>query len=369
MQHSKIIPPSSAAQWVYCAASGQAQAAIPEVESDDADVGLALHQVASDFFQNGVIAKPGDIVLGVTLEQVMLDRVQRYIDIVQDIYVNVVGAIEQMVAITLIHKECFGTPDCWTFDEDTCTLTVADYKDGHELVDAIENWQMLCYIAGIVEVHLKDQKDHLKIRVIVVQPQDYQGSKVKEWNTKYLHIEHLISRLFTAAHAAMAPDPIATAGLHCKHCRAKFQCAANSLNCHNYAVMALYNPEAPENDISIELRYLQNAHKMIGYRLAALEPVALQKIRSGEIVPYFKAGFGKGKLHWTDTSMLDNLAKMLGITIRKEAPLLTPTQAKAALKKVKLPENTLEHLTEYRQGKTKLLPADPRYANEISKEK
>jgi len=371
MQHS-IVPPSSAAQWVYCAAAIQAQAAIPEIETDDNKVGLALHEVASGYFLHGLVAQVGDCILGVTLDQEMLDRVQKYIDIVSKIYFeSQLSGIEQRVNIATIHPECFGTPDAWVFDGHTCTLTVPDYKDGFIKVDAIENWQVICYIAGIVEVHLPHvDKQKLKIKVIIVQPQDYQGSKTKEWNITYLEIEHLITRLRIAAHAALEPNPIATAGKHCTYCRAKLNCTSFSLTCHSFAVAALQNPEAPENDISIELRFLQDAYKMIGLRLTVLEAEALQKIKSGEIVQYYKAGFGQGKLIWTDTSNLDNLAKMLGITVRKpEAPLLTATQVKAELKKKKLPEDTLSSITEYRQGKIKLLPAESKYAEEIFKEK
>lgn len=369
MRHS-IIGPSAAAQWIYCAAAPHAQKDIPDTEEEATRIGLALHDVAASYFLHGVITQVGDVVRDIFINQDMLDRINQYIDIIEMIPNKNLEKFEEMVLIKIIHEECFGTPDHWAYDETLNVLYVTDYKDGFGSVEAIENWQMILYAIGIISSGVITDFKNLRMIFQIVQPQDYQTREyVKKWTLTYEELLPYYDQARKAANAAMAPNPLATAGPHCKHCKAKFQCKANSLTVNNLAEVAMYNPEAPGNDIAMEIEWLRHAGKMIKARLEAVEAQAVDMITTGNPILGWIVEPGNGKLNWKpDTRHLDIAASIYGVDIYKPKTLKTPTQVKAELKRAGMPVDAFKQFSEYTSGAMKLKPFNAKKAKELIKE-
>lgn len=356
---------------MFCAASVWAQQNIEDTENEQRRVGLALHQVAYDYFVKGVVPKIGDEVLGVILTYEMLERIKVYIDVVESIVYTGERHFEERLTMPAIHPECFGTVDNWSFHQPSCTLTICDYKDGFGSVEAIENWQLILYAEGVISKYLTYCLRDLRIRFIIVQPQDYQSDTIKIWDVTYGELAVYLQRLRDAATAVMSNEKHEFAGPHCKHCKAKFSCKSNSITVNNLSEMVVYNPEARQNDITKEISWLRHVQAMVKSRLEAIESKAIETIRRGELIPGWTIEHGRGKKYWKEgsESKLDEAAEMFGISIRHPAPLLTPAQTKTALKKAGLPDTILDAAMVYRPGSPKLKPVDLKKAQEIFKEK
>lgn len=359
MQHS-IISPSSAAQWVNCAASIPAQANIID-DNADGEEGEALHAVAYDVFSGNTTANCviNSTINHVIITQDMVDRVQQYITYINSIR-NDASYFEERVNCSVIHPECFGTPDYWEFNPVTNILTIADYKNGFLDISPVENWQLICYVAGIIATLPIGTENTLIIRFVIVQPRSY-GETLKIWKVPATHIRGHINRLCNAAHIASSPPQKATPGEHCRYCAGMFSCFSSTKTVNNLAHIAVYTPEAPENDISTELTFLNHAEKMIKHRKAIVEAKAFQEIKNGGTVQGFTVGTGRGKLDWKpDVKGLGDIGVLMGINIKKSG-YITPTQAKNA----GVPDDMLKPFTVYKTGKAILKPVNTKKAQEI----
>lgn len=189
MPHS-IIVPSSAGIWGPpdgCRGWPLMNQLFPELEDRvESAEGTASHDVGESligFAARGLTPKAEEYVggqakNGVVIDQDMYDGARLYADDVRAVMSRsscFVPVVEQRVHAPRIHSEAWGTPDCWLFDERNGVLYLWDYKFGHLIVEAFENWQLLVYLCGILDQLDIDgyQDQRIRVEFRIVQPRAF----------------------------------------------------------------------------------------------------------------------------------------------------------------------------------------------------
>lgn len=359
-----ILAPSSASRWIRCAGSPKAEHGKRDIDGVAAREGTALHEVAFRSLAGKGDTSPGDAIEGVIITEEGLDSVEHYIQ-----YVNSIrgknAQLEQRVDCSVIHPECFGTPDYWEFFESDMILEIADYKNGHGDVSPYENWQMLVYLSGItatLTVKLPFLPvDELTIRITVVQPNSTKGGDViKQWVITGVELAGYTQRLQQAAANAMSDNPICMPSPDgCKNCKARMTCDAFNRTMDNLAECVVYAPAPEGYDVGFKLIQIRALQTMVKAMETACAAEALALMQEGTSVSGCEIGNGRGKLAWSGTiEETAVIADMMGVDIMKPPERRTPTQVKMKLKKAGLPENLFENHTKYHKGKQIVKPVD-----------
>lgn len=343
--HARCAP-SSLSLTVACNASVQMQESVPpQPETDDEAEGTAGHLV-------GTWAAGGRLLdVGIKFESGGKTWV-----VDDDMHTGAMlwartmqngsqGALrlEDPVKASDIHPEhCWGTPDGWEYfpkgtgPNGTPVLRVGDYKFGHRFVDEFENWQLIAYAVGVM-IRLDLRDTDLVLELIIVQPRAYRPGEtaVRVWRVPAIEIRALVNLAMMAAHAALAPDPIATTGTHCIDCKARHVCKtlrASTANIIDYSATAELQPLDPVS-MGQELRILRMAMKRLEARATGLTAMVEATIRHGERVPGWGFEPTVGKLEWLPDASIDEvqaMGELLNINVMKAPALITPTQAKNA---------------------------------------
>jgi len=375
--HSKL-PPSSAARRVACPGSRALEEQYPASESAASIEGGLAHQYAAWVLQNRLGNAPTpfpDSWLGQVSDD-MKRGADIYVEKIKNDTVGFYGFanihIEERLDISVIHSECWGTPDAWFYDSQNKTVYLYDYKYGHRPVDPVENWQLIEYAAGIAQLcGMKvfpdsswDGDDEITFHLIVVQPRDYSSAPIKSWAAGIKTLRRYWERL-RAAEALAFQDVIqCQTSDSCLHCSARHVCPAlqkTTLNISEF--VSLNTPQvANANHLGSELKLLQRAASLLTARITGLETEALARFQQGENVPYFKIDRGRGKEVWDQTcEYVVGVGQLLGLELQKPADLITPNQAR----KLGFPENVLQSLIKRIPGELKLMADDGSQARKI----
>jgi hypothetical protein len=341
--HARLAP-SSAARRVACPGSRALEEKYPEREdSPHAREGELAHRVAA-------AALLGDTIdeLGVTEE--MIEGATLYRGTIEPFGIRWQN-IESRVDISIIHPDCWGTPDYHINHKDT--LYVFDYKFGHGYVEVFENWQLLEYAAGLVSSQYKSVKMS-KITFVIVQPRCYSSAKkVNSWTISVSELRSYFEKLLIQENAAMQSNAQCNPNPECSNCRARHACPALQKTTLEYTTMSTPNTsvELTASEVGQELKYLKHAADLLDARITGLEEEAKYKIRQGEAVTNFRLELGNGREYWkASVEDIIETAALFGIDVKKPQEILTPAQ----VRKQKLPEKILKSLAGYRFGALKL---------------
>lgn len=367
----QIVPrPSAANRWIKCAGSIAMSAHFPENESSEAaKEGTASHWVASEVLFGRPQPTPGmQDPDGTVISLEMIDGAWVYIGEISKTATTQIHP-ESKIQITRIHPLLKGTCDCWHFDPVSRTLHVWDYKFGYAFVDPFENWQLICYACGILDLLQIDgiQDQQTTVVMHIVQPRLFHRlGPHRTWTVKASDLRGYINRLATAASLAMQPDPPVVSGDHCKYCEARHACMA----AQQAAMFALeYSDTAhiellPPDALAIELRTMQRAAAAIKYRLTGLEQQAIGCIQAGGMVPGFAVDRGTGRVKWTKPlGEVFALGDIMGIELRGEPTAITP----AAAKRAGLDENVIASYSGAEESGLKLVSTENSLASMIFK--
>ena len=363
-----LLAPSSAFRWAFCPLSASLEAAYPETEPSPASLeGTAAHWVVEMQLRGTPVAL-GDIAPnGVTITRDMLEGAELVrADIAAALGRNWsdVLFIENRIQIPRIHPtDNWGTPDYFAWaqpsvTEDYDTLRVWDYKFGHGIVEAFENWQLLDYAIGILgDAYLPETV----LELIVVQPRAYhRDGPVRRWRTRAGDIGPYFLRLRESAALATGPKPpalVTTEG--CENCRGR--CACEALQRAGYRAADKAEQfgafDLSGHALGLELRELHRAQAVLKARVSGLEEEAAARIKKGERVAFWMMEPTPGRLAWTKpVEEVLVLGQVLGINLAKEPEAITPTQALAAAKAAKLPAELFDAYTVRPSGAVKLSP-------------
>lgn len=272
---------------------------------------------------------------------------------------------EQREQMPSIHPDMFGTPDGSYFDGKV--LHIFDYKYGHLEVSPVENWQLACYAAGVLDriranfYHGLDAswiEEHLPVVFHIVQPRSYvPGGPIRTWQTSTGELRAMWNRLRAAAAEATA----VRVGDWCKYCTARRGCATFKKAADaakDYAGEAL--PMGLKgHDLSTELYWSERQLATLAARVNALQEQAEHELRTGGPVPGREMQRADGSEKWkVPEANVASFGDMLGVDLRKPLAVLTPTQCKAALKKKGVDGALIAPYIERIPGKAKLGIAD-----------
>lgn len=369
--HSKLAP-SSAAIWMQCAASVRMQLPYqdqpPTEESLEGD---AAHWVAlmtcrcyaePEAFEQGAINFPAvddKAPNGVEVTQEMIDGAEVYADVV-----GTVAILETLVTISLIHPHCFGTPDARR--REPRVLRVFDYKFGHRFVEVFNCWQLIAYVAGLLEeIPRTEWPDYVEL--VVVQPRCYTPEgPVRRYTYRTDDLVPLINRMHAQAALAVdesgnpRPDAPAVTGHECRDCKARHACtlfqsvAARIVDSAGRADLFELLPA----QLGAELTYLDVTMQRLKARREGLAIQAETLLGRGQVVPGFAMESTPGNLSWNDDVSIDEVAMLgteLNVALCRDPEPVTPTQAKAILKRRAIDGALLEAYTHRPRGKMKLV--------------
>jgi hypothetical protein len=341
------LAPSAAARWVRCALSVSLEAAFPETEeSPESLEGSAAHWVNQMLLQGTPAALGTQAPNGVVVTQEMLEGAE----MVRDDIAATLGpdwakyvVVEQRVQIPLVHPtHNWGTPDyrAWSrLPDGRLCLHVWDYKFGHGIVEAFENWQLIDYSIGLLTEAgasgLLTLETAVDLRVIQPRAFHRQGP-VRSWRVRAEDLVPYLERLKAAAAEATGPNPSATPDPDaCEHCLGRHACEALQRAAYvaadkgrQYGRLDL-SPHA----LGLEQRALVRARALLDARISGNEAQIVAEIKRGALVPFWMMESVPGRLAWTKPpSEIFALGEMLELDLKKEAEPITPTQAKAAAK-------------------------------------
>lgn len=222
-----VYAPSAAHRWAMeggCSASAEAIAHLGELEEgEEAIEGTEAHneieRILGQF--NGTIAEPAAI-REAAARLIDLDHPAAYgVALIIDYVARLPRGrvwIEQRVRLT---NEIWGRADVQHWHEESFTLTVPDYKNGHVGVDAAENAQLRIYAAASIYTHNLAVK---WIRYAVVQPNDFRPvPRVKQWYESAQSLFDFAQRVAVIPHG---PKRF-VAGEQCTYCPLFGRCPAS----------------------------------------------------------------------------------------------------------------------------------------------
>lgn len=367
-----FLAPSSAHRWVICALSASLEAAYPQLGDTPASLeGTAAHWAVQECLYGRPPVVGSQAPNGVAIDAEMLEAAEMVCD---DIIATLgpnwpqMLVVEQRVTIPRVHPQNWGTPDyrAWArTSQNQNILFVWDFKYGHGVVDAFENWQLIDYVAGCLSeaqiTGATDQQTVVDMRVI--QPRaHHRDGPVRHWRVMASDLRGHINRLAMAAEDATGvaptarPDPVA-----CEHCTGRHACEALQRAAYfaadkgkHYAPLDL-SPHA----LGLELRTLTRAMGILEARISGLQAEATAQLKSGKNVPFWMMESPVGRLAWTKPAAeVIVYGQMFGVDLAKDVEPITPTQAKAKFKAAKLPESMVEPYAARPNGALKLVADD-----------
>lgn len=356
---------SSAADWVRCAAyvgmNRTPQAAVIEDAGNNTvrDEGTAMHWVAEQLLKHDgapPLLFPTHAPNGVELTDELIEGAQFYVSVL-DSYESVPWRIEEQLQARRIHPTaCGGKPDAFGHDLFKPLVVEPDLKGGYVPVQVFPNWQLIGYLAAILDANPEWEVDDLEVEFVIVQPRAFhKDGPVRKHRMLARDCRPYIDSLRMAAHIAMGDHAKAVAGPQCDNCAGRASCSI----AHAASMRALEIAGEPDiHDlttaaIDYEMQRLEDAARMIQARLTGLQAQATHLIRRGEILPHYALEAGVGRLNWTDEASAVAMGDLFGVDLRKPVNAITPTQAMQ-----RVPRELLEQYAQRKRGEVKLVRFD-----------
>lgn len=349
-----LLPPSSASRRVACPGSRAMEAPFKDQEqSPAAREGEAAHFIAAHILRGVVYRTPalldinGMFYNGEPFTDEMIEGAYLYANTINTVFSDIYNLhIEERLDIPNIHPDCFGTPDCWFFRENT--LYLFDYKFGHGYVEVFENWQLIEYAAGL----LQDNKN-IDVIMTIVQPRSYDRfGQVRTWKTNDAQLKPYFDRLREAEEKAARPYANCYVSSECRYCLARHVCPTleqASMAVIDESYLSVPRQLAP-NELGRQLTQLERAADILNSRITGLTEEITSTIRRGERVPGYTLEPGKSREIWSAPhAEIVALGELFNIPLIKETPI-TPLQAI----KAGIPADVINAHTESVNGSVKL---------------
>jgi len=336
------LRPSAASTWVRCSGFVRLAADVPEWQEDDSvevrEAGTACHWAAYRASQGADIpALLGETAPnGVEIDDDMLEAVDLYRDAVAAWPTAAIRYFEQPVHCADIHPECGGTPDVFAWDAATRTLYIGDLKYGFRFVAADGNWQLVCYVSGVMRFFMLRPEDVNHVVLMICQPRNPQGGgPIRDWVATPADLMPYWHQLQAAAIVALSNEAICTTNPGCAQCGAAGVCPA--LDAAALTVLDVSTRATPHDltftDAERQLRYLQWAESVVTARREALEQQVAHGIKKGKISKHYEVEQQYSRLKWNEGTRpnVEAMAALMGVSVQKPVQLITPTQAKKVL--------------------------------------
>lgn len=355
MSHS-ILPPSSAHIWGApngCTGWVTMVNSVPEdfrniknTKSIEGDVAHELAAKMIDAAARAGIETPlrnetiGTELSGVVVTEEMFDSCELYVEdvkkVMQDsrIFGGAFMGIEERVAIWGIHKECFGTVDTFIYDIEKKIIYVWDFKYGHLYVDEYENWQAICYVAGIIARLAANgfTDPELKIKIRIVQPRAYHANgPIREWSINAVDLYEYVKILKENAAIALSTGATNRTGSHCRYCDARHVCL-EALEAGLSLYEAVCDIQMIQNlshtALSVQYSIIKRAKEQIECLESGFQEQIKCLLKTGKDVPGYELTPAIGRERWDrPDSEIIAMGDMLGQDLRN-IKAITPNQAR-----------------------------------------
>lgn len=365
---------SSAERVMRCPGSVLLSAQYPNIESEFAATGTALHE-AIDLILGSETLKTERDVIGVRFngvvmteemfEEAIVPALEQFDKIDQELggieYFNEQRVIFPMSMplrdedgniIGLDNEGAFGTVDIVGSSKDRSI--VWDWKFGRGVAVEAEGNEQLMYYAWAA-MHTPEtarffSKDK-PVELFICQPMVNDGEPFTRWMTTAVQLEAFARELTRAVEIAYEPDPPFNLGAWCKFCNAKAGCPA-------YNKLARPTLEMTREQLVEKLDELlpyADGFIALGKEIKDLAHFELE--RGGRIKGWKLVGNKKTR-SWIDEEKALRWFAKIGIpaTERHVKKMISPKGAEDALKRNKLPVELPSHLVKSESTGTTLAP-------------
>lgn len=360
--------PSGASAWGSpCTASHglcQKYIGIGSADNERAEEGTAGHHVCEiilkSYIDNTPLPMRHDVVgtlspNNIVITGQMFDSAWDYATVVLGYILGYMSVkdihLEEKVQLDHVYTGMSGTPDCWLYDPQTRTFHVFDFKYGFGLVEVFENKQLILYLSGILKLFPNDLD--YKAVLHIYQPRAYhEDGSHRTWEFQATDIRGIVNQLHYSAHKVMSNEGLEChVGTQCHHCEAKQGCKALQNTSYNIVDVVTGNDtnDLKGDDLANELELLENASKLLEYRLVAIQEQAMYDLKSGDRLTGWGIVTKYGRKRWkdnVDVQEVVDMGDMLEVDLRKPLALDTPTQAIAKLKTAKLDVSIIDEYSE-----------------------
>jgi hypothetical protein len=306
----------------------------PGKDSSASREGTLAHEEAARCLRTGEVPNNPDV-------KMYVDFVRRIIP--KDHFISV----EEKLYLPRIHEECYGTPDAWGRDDNKIFLF--DFKYGFTPVEAFENWQLLCYMSGLLE-KINPHKP-FEMHFYIVQPRDFYN-QIKHWKItdlnefyKYEHKLRISSEISMEEDAPLGPSD------QCKYCSARAFCKPLKQTVTERIKNMNPSDDLDDNELGTELKELHDTQTLLEARITALEEETLAKLKLGRRIPFYQLGRTQPREKWIKpVQEVLTLGRLFDIDLAKPQEAITPKQAI----KAGIPADTIREYSETPLGELKL---------------
>ncbi len=338
---------------------------MPDTTNEHAAEGSAAHELGEMALRSG---KDCDTYLGMVLHQdgfefevddEMVSNVQIYVD-----YVRGLGgelAIEHRFDLSKIRPPVpmFGTADAVVYNPGEFVLEVVDLKYGRgKVVDVADNPQLKYYGLGAL-LAMKPGTPVDLVRLTVVQPRAGLGA-VRSFDIGPEALLDFALDIIEAAKRALAPNPEATPGDHCRWCKAAGVCPALREQALTVAKDEFGELPRPADLTPEQLVAILDKADIIEEWLRAFRGHVFRQVESGVEIPGLKLVPKRAMRKWAGPE--EEIVKQLTEAGAVEADLykrelVSPAQAEKLVGKKKLPQGLIAAVS---SGYNLVRDSDPR---------
>lgn len=367
-----ILQPSSAGRWVACPGSVKLEALYPEdTESEASREGTAAHWALAEVLNGRAVAEGQLTDAGFVLTDVQVDAATSLLRHVHALVARYGEQpefhVEQRLAINRVHGQCWGTPDVVLYFRKANRIVVLDFKFGHGWVEVYENWQLLAYLAGVLEKFgiSGTQNTEISCDLVIDQPRSYHADGPRRtWSITPEQARPYIVRLGEAAREALGENPQLRVNDECEHCKARHACpelqAAGLRGVDRSRTAVPF--DLPPLALGIELADVRKAMAALKARESGLAAQAEALITRGQAVPFWGIERPPGRLAWTvPVAEVVALGHLMEVPLTSPVDVLTPTQARDA----GLSDDLITAYAARPAGKAKLVMRDDASARKI----
>lgn len=327
MSEHSLLSPSGANRWLNCSGS----ILLPQFDDSDhraADEGTLAHKIAEykliadDWYSyESELDELRDNDL-YTAE--METDVDSYLIFINDKpYTR--RLIEEMIDLSFIQKNFFGTADCILVDKETKTLEVIDFKYGRYKVDPEHNPQLMIYAIGAAKIFRDELKDldDFTVKLSIFQPRIF---NIATWETNWKDLCRWNSQILIPAVSKIAFEKVEeNTGPWCRFCKAKIFCGA-------------YNNEISFDEDETQIKAFTNEDIEENYSrmketedyLKQLKKYITAQIKEGKEFKNYKLVAGNKRKHWKETDKLKRLLKKNKV-LEKVTEVVSPNELKNRL--------------------------------------
>ena len=350
------LRPSKANQWMACPGSAKMQEPfiIKQESTDAAEEGTAAHWVASEMLKGNPLSTVAPN--GIIIDSDMISYAEEYCEELKD-WNNL--NVERKLVIPIIDNE--GTLDVNNTDYNTHIIKIRDYKYGFTPVEVEKNWQLICYVDGIINILDKNGKpcdiDEWIFELSIHQPRAYHPEgKLRTITYTYSELKPLFDELEAGAKLAMSSNPPLKTGSQCTYCAARHVCT--TLQQSGYIAVELSQQASPLelnlDQAGRELLQIELAIDILKARKTGLESqIEFDILMKGGVSPHYTVERVKSREKWQEGKehLVIALGEMLGVNLAAPVKALTPVQCR----KLKVDNDIIKQYSVIPIGENKLV--------------